>query len=392
MSCILVLMSGGTTPVINATLVGILTEAKKHRKTIYTAFPGFIGLLQRNIVRIDDLSHVQLVKLYQTPSSCFTGTSRVERLEESEYIRIMDFLRQKSINTIINIGGNGTLKQSKYFSEIFPELKVISLPKTVDNDLGTSDLSVMYTTPGCPSAVNYWRHKMIMLDLESRGAFANDRVLIAQAFGRETGFLTAAMRYGDYGRDFPLVLLLPEVNKSQIEVYDKIDNLLTSHNRVIIGVSEGYSMFDFRKSLDESNQAMYGSSENNVAQLLAFSLTQKRIRSRTFIPGVDQRSNLVYALKSDRELAFNLGKKSIECIISGVSNSLISVGPRKEVGYEVVIKDFGSLPSMSRKLDEKFISSCGFDVSDEYLRYLDSVADSKGELFNSRNHDEFLFR
>ena len=392
MKGILVLMSGGTTPVINATLVGILKEANEHDKKVYTAFPGFAGLLLKNLIRIDNLSDGQLRRLYRTPSSCFTGTSRVERLKDKEYESLMKYLQQENIDTIINIGGNGTLKQSKYFAEIFPDMTVIALPKTVDNDLGTSDFNRMYTTPGFPSAVNYWRHKMIMLDLESRGGFINDRVLVAQAFGRETGFLTASMRFGDYDRESPLVLLLPEVEKTLTEVFDKIENVLARHNRVIIGVSEGYNLFEFEKSYDESHQSMYGSSENNVAQLLAYSLTQAGTRARTFIPGIDQRSNLVYALNSDRKLAYDLGRKSIDIISNGITNSLVSVGKRIGDDYELEIQDLKSLPSMSRRLDNKFITSCGFDVTDNYLKYLDSVADTQGELFTSRHKDEFLFR
>ena len=80
MSNLLILMSGGTTPVINSTLIGILKVLKKKRIKVFSGMPGLDGVLNDQFLNLSNLSQTKIRLLRNTPGSHFTGTSRLKKL------------------------------------------------------------------------------------------------------------------------------------------------------------------------------------------------------------------------------------------------------------------------------------------------------------------------
>lgn len=363
---ILVTMSGGTTTVINATLVGIIEQAQKKNYKVYVAIPGLLGVFNDNIIDISNINKKSLKMLYNTPSSCVIGTTRIKKMNDDEFNKFKSIIKKYDINYFFNIGGNGTVKQSKFISENIKDLNVISLPKTVDNDLGDEDLKMMHYTPGFPSIVNYWCNKVHMLNNESLGSCSHDKVMVAQTFGRDVGFIAGAARYADRDRKLPLVLLLPEDLKNINLIIDKISNVVSKNDRALVIMSEGYMIMPLKPRHDHSGQIMYSSSENLSAQLLTNVLCKNGIQSRAFIPGVDQRSNDTYTLKSDLKVSYELGKYAVNLSSIG-DKDLIVCKPKH--GYDTLHYD--KFTDLSRCMPKEFISD-DFDVTDSYIEYLDS--------------------
>lgn len=375
-------MSGGTTTVINATLAGIIKAAQQSRliDKIYAGIPGVLGVLNDNIVELTELTEAQLELLKKTPSSCAVGTTRVKEFDDKELNIFKDTLKKYNISYFINIGGNGTIKQTKYLVNRIDGLKAISLPKTVDNDLGDNELNEMYFTPGFPSVVNYWIHKTLMLDNENLGAYSHDKVLIAQTFGRETGFIAGAARAADPERQLPLLILLPEDQRSPSELMDAIENKLAHAGRAIIVMSEGYHIGEVGHVKDYSGQVMFSSSKNLAAQLLVNECMDNNIQARAFIPGIDQRSEISFTTKYDTEHAYGIGDYAIKCLENGEFNFLAGI---KKEGNDIKYHNIGysSFANYSRSLDRKFIEHGSFDVSDSYLEYLNDVSRERSQVF-----------
>ena len=109
-------MSGGTTPVINSTLAGILKVLKKRKNEVFAGSPGLEGFLKNKVVNLSKLSLSKINIIRKTPGSHFIGTSRLTKLNDSQIDRFRSILIEKKISNIINIGGNGTLRQSMYKS------------------------------------------------------------------------------------------------------------------------------------------------------------------------------------------------------------------------------------------------------------------------------------
>ena len=93
----LILMSGGTTPVINSTLVGILKVLKKKRIKVFSGMPGLDGVLNGKFIDLSNLSHTKIKLIGDTPGSHFTGTSRLKKLTTSEILKLKSiFLKKKN--------------------------------------------------------------------------------------------------------------------------------------------------------------------------------------------------------------------------------------------------------------------------------------------------------
>ena len=212
-------MSGGTTPVINSTLAGILRILKKKKTNVFSGSPGLEGVLNNKFVNLSNFSHTKIKNMGETPGSHFIGTSRLRKLSTFQIKKLRSILLIKNISNIINIGGNGTLKQSIHLSSKLPEINFISCPKTVDNDLGDTNFKKMLFNPGFISCIEIWKFFLEMINIENTGASSHDKIIISQTFGRETGFICGSIRYWDKEKKLPIMLLLPEDKKSFSKIY-----------------------------------------------------------------------------------------------------------------------------------------------------------------------------
>ena len=159
---IAVAQSGGPTCAINASLAGVFSAGKKFGKfeEIYGVFNGIEGILENRLI---DLSEVitddeKYQLLLRTPSAVLGSCRRKlpDHRENSEiYEKITDVLHSNNIGVFFYIGGNDSMdtvaKYSSYLAEnSINDIKVIGIPKTIDNDLCETDHS-----PGFGSAAKY---------------------------------------------------------------------------------------------------------------------------------------------------------------------------------------------------------------------------------------------
>lgn len=156
-----VAQSGGPTCAINASLAGVYSEAKSNKEIdkIYGVRNGVQGLLNDNLVELSTIlktdDDVQL--LINTPSTAL-GSCRVKlpnpENDNSSYDKIIETLEKYNIKAFFYIGGNDSMdtvaKLSKYVISKGKDIKIIGIPKTIDNDVMATD-----HTPGFGSAAKY---------------------------------------------------------------------------------------------------------------------------------------------------------------------------------------------------------------------------------------------
>lgn len=372
MNNLLITMSGGTTSVINATLAGIVRQGQLSPLVdkIYAGFPGISGFLEGEVKDLTYMDPASLEALRYTPASGFIGTTRIERLSEESCLRLGEQFERFGVRYFINIGGNGTIKQSRQIGDYGYDVQIASAPKTVDNDLGDDEFRDVHFTPGFPSCANYWRHKARIMDLENLGACSHDRVLIVQTFGRETGFLAGCARLGDPDRRRPLLILLPEDQRPLGEVLREIERLVRVRGRVMIVMSEGYDCGDVGSVHDKSGQIMYGSSRTTAAQNLTTACLEAGIQARCFIPSVDQRSDGIFVTRRDVDLAERLGRYTVAELAAGRDRFLSSISSE----MECIAIPYSSITDYSRVMPARWVASGAFDVTDDYVRYADSLS------------------
>ncbi|MRH79084.1 hypothetical protein GH984_10275 [Spiribacter sp. C176] len=385
---LLVTMSGGTTTVINATLVGIIRQAVEMKSygRIFAGIPGITGLLNGSLMDLSSLNNEELEMLRRTPGSASIGTARMSILSGYELEALANIFEQYDIGAFINIGGNGTIKQTRAIaSAIGKSVRVAAAPKTVDNDLGDPECRDVFFTPGFPSCVNHWAKVTKLLDIENAGAASHDRVLVAQTFGRETGFLAGAARIADPSRKAPLLLMLPEDPQPLDVLIGAVDDKLANAGRAVIVISEGYPVGDVGSVKDATGQTMYGSSRTTAAQLLVDHLLQAGISSRSYIPTILQRQAIDDTLDFDLDVAERQGRHIVQQLSEGASDFLATIrGPDVCVSSEDPIGtiSFSEFTDFSRSMHGKFVSTQNFDVTEMYTSYLNRIL--KMSRFESR--------
>ena len=242
---IAVAQSGGPTCAINSSLVGVFREALKVPSVdaVFGSINGIEGIIDNHLVdlRTMILKNNDIELLKQTPSTVL-GSCRYKlpdwREDEEVYKKIADTLRQRNIGAFLYIGGNDSMdtvkKLSEYFATIDLDVKIIGIPKTIDNDLCVTD-----HTPGFGSAAKYVAATMHEITRDSI-VYSIPSVTIVEIMGRHAGWLTASSAVlHAMGETAPHLVYVPEVDFSIEKFIADVRQQMSKHKAVIVAVSEG---------------------------------------------------------------------------------------------------------------------------------------------------------
>ncbi len=369
-------MSGGTTPVINSTLYGLIDEAKKYKlfNNIFISKYGIDGLIKNEFISLKKLSTHRLKKLKFTPGSYF-GISRNPKITNLIYSKIKKNLKKKKITHFVNIGGNGSLEQTIEFKKKINCIEQIAFaPKTIDNDLGDKDFKTVFFTPGFPTSINFWIRILNLVNIENIGAQKHDKVIVCQTFGRDTGHITAACRLFDLKNELPLIYLIPEDQQDKKKILKKIKLFIKKYGRAIIIMGEGYKITNFNIYKDQFGQSMFGSSSSSASQQLVNFLIKNKIQSRAFVPTIIQRVNDFVYLKKDNEVAEKIGRRIIREFIKNKTDFMCTLSKKtSKNGYFYNTVDLNLCINFKRKLDKKYLLQDKFNISKKYINYLKDI-------------------
>ena len=209
------------------------------------------------------------------------------------------------------------------------------------------------------------------MNLENVGSCRHDKVLIVQTFGRGTGFIAASCRIADPDRSLPLLILLPEDQRSAADVMGAIDDMVSSRNRCLVVISEGYVLGELGGRTDLSGQVMYGSSSSTAAQNLTNLCMDNGIQARFFIPSIDQRSDGLFAGRRDLDVSCLLGEHAVKILHEGRQSLLVA----PQAGWKIGQVPFSGAGDLSRTMPSEWVEKGNFDASDQYIDYLNTIDD-----------------
>ena len=208
---VLVMQSGGCTPVINRSLAGVAQEAFQHGEfgKVYGAAHGLEGLLRQEFRDLGQLTKADWSRVARTPGAALGSTRHKPQSEENEVI--LGALSRHDIRYLFTIGGNDsaetghslglTARQAGY------DLTVINVPKTIDNDLVLTDHS-----PGYGSAARFVALSAIGAGQDARAMGKASPITIIEVMGRDTGWLAASAALARQKEgDAPHLICVPEV-------------------------------------------------------------------------------------------------------------------------------------------------------------------------------------
>ncbi|MBP3381349.1 MAG: diphosphate--fructose-6-phosphate 1-phosphotransferase, partial [Clostridia bacterium] len=192
---ITVAQSGGPTVAINASLAGVIREARRHKEihTVFGSPNGIEGFIKNRLIDLNEQApdDETLDILRRTPSAAL-GSCRYKLPEADEnetvYKAVLDCLEKNNIRAFFYIGGNDSMdtvvKLSRYFAKQGKDIRCIGIPKTIDNDLCFTD-----HTPGFGSAAKYVTTALQEITRDST-AYSVRSVTIVEIMGRNAGWLT----------------------------------------------------------------------------------------------------------------------------------------------------------------------------------------------------------
>jgi 6-phosphofructokinase 1 len=380
----LVAQSGGPSPVINASLQGVIEACfsySDHIGNVYAGWHGIEGVLLEELIDMGRQPADELKRLRRTPAAGAVGTCRykLKPQQAEDFDRIIDMMKAHDIGYFFYIGGNDSMdtagKVSKLARERGLELVVAGVPKTIDNDLGDDKFTIIDHTPGYGSAARYWANLIQNVNEENRGMCGSEPVAVLQAMGRKAGYITAAARLGDPHREMPLQLYMAEAGHNLETLAENVNSELQRSGRCIVIVNEGFDVGDLGEARDAFGHVEYGASKTTAAQLVVNYLNGKGIRARGQVtgqlPGVLQRSTSIHASPVDLDEAYEVGKKAVEIALEDGTGWMATILRAPGTVYKALYDKTGLevVANSERFLPKEWLASGGIDVTDDFLKY-----------------------
>lgn len=381
---------GGPTSVINRTLIGVADGLRKKGIEVWGPIRGIDGIIKNDFLILSDFSDLKIDQVRKKPGS-YLGTSKFNVNENSAPI-IAEKLKEYGANYFFMIGGDSTATIAnqilKASEDLNHELKVIHIPKTIDNDLVESD-----HCPGYGSSALTVAKVAFGLDQENR---SQGGIHLQIIMGRDAGFLAAAstLLRGDGG---PHLVYMPERSFNIGFFLRDVEDVLSrtsNPSRVFIVVSEGIRQYyddngdrkskliadiaaDDMKEDVESEQNLGGISLSVGSSVMARYLSNKlqnafpSERVRADVLGYVARSYPDVSYVDAVEAEF-VGKEGVRYSLGDNGSGsvvILRTGHLHTYSIKSDFVDLARVAGKTRSMPENFIGTYAKDVSEDFLNY-----------------------
>ena len=370
--------SGGPTGVINASLVGVIEEAKKHSEieNLYGAVHAVAGIIKDEFIDLKKLSADTLEQVAVSTSSAL-GSSR-DKPDAEYFAKILEVFKKRNIRYFFYIGGNDSANTAHIINtmagEMGYELRAFHIPKTVDNDLLVTD-----HCPGYGTAAKFVACALMGDDLDNR---ALPGIKIDVIMGRHAGFLTAASVLGKQrDDDGPHLVYVPERPVSMDKFLGDVESVYSKLGRCVVAVSEGICDADgvpwakklTKKEETDAHGNIQLSGTGALADFLAGQvkgkLGAKRVRADTF--GYLQRSFAGLQSAVDAREARWCGRHAVQYAMEEISGSVAIKRLAGGADYKVELfrTELSNVAEKTKSMPDEFINAEGNGVTDAFIEY-----------------------
>lgn len=374
--------SGGPTAVINASLYGTVYEALNREDeigTVYGMINGIEGFLNDQVMDMAPLEESKELELIRTTPGSYLGSCRYklpEDLNDPVYPQLFARFEAYNIGYFFYIGGNDSMdtvsKLSRYAEKISSDIRVIGIPKTIDNDLVETD-----HTPGFGSAAKYVASTVREIAIDASVYDNKKSVTIVEIMGRHAGWLTAASALArKFEHDNPVLIYLPETDFDQDAFIEKVRTSLETTPNLVVCISEGIhdntSTFICEYSNDIGtdtfgHKMLTGSGkylENLVKERLG-------VKVRSVELNVCQRCSSSMLSKTDQKEAIASGAYGVKAALNGASGKMVAFERLDGDDYQIdyVLKDVNVICNQEKCVPATWITADGSDVTEDFIRY-----------------------
>lgn len=380
MKNLIVGQSGGPTAVINGSLYGVVTEGLKSTEQIgkvYGMVHGIEGFLGGQYMDMDtDMTKDELTALKTTPGA-FLGSCRYklpEDLSDPVYPELFKKFEELNIGYFFYCGGNDSMdtvsKLSRYAASVNSDIRVMGVPKTIDNDLVLTD-----HTPGFGSAAKFVASSVREINRDSE-AYDKPNVMIIEIMGRHAGWLAASSVLARCEKDpNPLLIYLPEVPFSEEKFIKQLKAAIDEHKHVTVCVSEGLKDAEgnfISEDTVETAVDQFGHKILNGCGSYLQSLVKKelgvKVRSVEF--NVSQRCSSNCLSATDLEEAVMAGSFAVQQALKGETGYMIAFNRKDgDYGMECALVDVNDVCNKEKTVPLEWITDDGSNLSQEFIDY-----------------------
>lgn len=368
MSNALIVHGGAPTAVINASLYGAVTEARKHPEIehFYAAIGGSGAVLKEHFLDLFTSSEEELELLLHTPGSAI-GTSR-DPLETEDYDQMAQVIARHNIRYVFFTGGNGSMdtcgKVYQACCRAGVDVNVVGIPKTIDNDISVTDHA-----PGFASAARYIAETTAEISQDVRGLPIH--VCVIEAMGRNAGWIAAASALARSGDgDGPDLIYLPEVPFDEDAFLAEVERLHREKGGVVVVASEGLRKADGEPIVEPIFQVgravYYGDVSAHLANLV---IRKLGIKARSEKPGIAGRASAAYQSRLDRDEAVEAGSTAVRAAVEGKNGVMVGFRrlPGEEYQAETILIPIEEVMLHERTMPKEFIAENGHDVTQAFI-------------------------
>jgi len=402
MKNILIGQSGGPTAAINASLYGAIIksmECDSKIDKIYGMVNGIEGFLEGKMIDLGEGIDKEELELLPNTPGAFLGSCRYKMpsdYNDPVYQKLFKKFSENNIGYVLYIGGNDSMdttnKLSTYAKMVMSQVKVIGIPKTIDNDLIGTD-----HTPGFASAAKFVGTvtRDITMDAE---VYDKKSVTIIEVMGRHAGWLTASSILArKYEGDNPVFVYLPESIFNEDEFIRSINKELETRKNIVICVSEGIKDKNGTLICEYENKVKTDSfghkSLSGCGKYLENLVKEKLgIKSRSIELNVTQRCSAFLASQTDIDEAISCGKFAVESVVAGNTGKMVGMKRVEEYKIEYELNNLKNICNKEKTFPNEWINAEENDISEEFLTYLTPLIQGESKVKFDNGMPCYCFR
>jgi 6-phosphofructokinase 1 len=382
---LLVGQSGGPTAVINASLAGVLQEAGKHEciEEIYGGLNGILGILNEDLIDLNEQKAKTIEGLRYTPAAAL-GTCRYKidfkkkpEKAAQDMDRLFEVFKAHNIRFFFYIGGNDSQDTShKIHLEAVKrgwDMRVIGVPKTIDNDLPHTD-----SCPGYGSVIKYNAATVMEIAFDVASMATDDgSCCIVEVMGRAAGWIAAGTVVAKRDpADAPHMILLPELPFNEEKFLAKVKETVDAHHYCMVVVGEGLKneageeIGADKSRLDAFGHPVLSGAADALAEIVQGKLDTK---TRTVKLGYAQRAAEHFASATDSNNAYACGVAGVKAAAEGKSGFMVKItrntNGNGSIKWETGLQDLGDIANVEHFIPREWISEDGFLPNEKFVAY-----------------------
>jgi 6-phosphofructokinase 1 len=367
--------AGGATCVINASLAGVIEEARAQQiDVVWGMRRGAEGALAGDFVDLSAVSSEELQRVRRTPGAAL-GSSR-HKVTDEEASRLLEFCRANDVRYFLYIGGNDSADTVHRLARLARDrgydLAAIAIPKTIDNDLPVTD-----HCPGYGSIARYVAIATMDSAKDTESMPTMYPVKIIEVMGRDAGWVAAAATLGkESDEDAPHLVYVPERPLSRERFLRDIGNVQREHGHVIAVVTEtlrdehGHPFADpaLSDEVDAFGHPLLRGTAGTMCRLVQGELG---LRARYDKPGSLQRMSSLCTSPIDLAEADEVGRAAVRRAIQVEGDCMITLVRDQDAPYQshTAVAPLSDVANRQRLLPDEFLSQEGTATTEAFREY-----------------------